>query len=93
MPEPAGPRVGAHVVGVEGARPYLPGQGNLPADAQQVVYGVHGSSDARRYVSDAPYEVPYNERDLCIGTRTDGSACKAKQSPGHLHCARHLEQE
>lgn len=87
------PRVSDHAVGVEGARPYLPGQGNLPADAQVAVYGVHGNSDARRYVSDAPYEVPYNERPLCIGTRKDGSACGAKQSPGHLHCRSHLDQE
>lgn len=89
----ADPRIPDMAVGVEGPRPYLPGQGNLPADAQVAVYGVHGNEGARRYVSDAPYEVPYNERDLCIGTRKDGSACQAKQSPGHLTCKAHLGQE
>lgn len=93
MPQPAQPRVSDMAVGVEGARPYLPGQGNLPSDAVQAVYGVHGNESARRYVSDAPYVVPYNERDHCIGTRTDGSACGAKQKPGHLHCGNHLSQE
>lgn len=90
---PVDPRVSDHAVGVEAPRPYLPGQGNMPADARQAVYGPHGNATARRYVSDAPYEVPYLERDLCIGTRKDGSACKAKQSPGHLYCGSHQDQE
>jgi hypothetical protein len=90
--EAAGPRVSDMAVGIEGPRPYSTA-GNLPADAVASVYSVHGSNDARRYVSDAPYEVPYAERDLCIGTRKDGSACHAKQSPGHLLCAAHIDQE
>lgn len=90
---PAAPRIPADRVGVAGARPWGAGVGNLPTDARASVYTPHGGSDAVRYVSDAPYEVPYNERPLCIGTRTNGEPCKAKAEPSRLTCRSHLSQE
>lgn len=80
------------VVGVEGARPYGLG-GNLPADAVATTYKVHGAQGAVPYVSDAPYQVPYNERATCVGTRADGAACKAKSSPNFRTCKAHRSQE
>lgn len=93
MPQAVTPRVSDMAVGVAGARPWGQGVGNLPTNAVTPVRSVHGAAGAVRYVSDAPYQEPYNERTTCVGTRKDGSACKAKHSPGHLTCKAHLDQE
>jgi len=84
-------RVSDHAVGVAGARPYGPG-GNVPADAVTSTYSVHGNATARRYVSDVPFDQPYNERAACAGTRTDGERCKAKSEAGAAFCKAHEHQ-
>lgn len=79
-------RLPAHRVGVEGARPYGLA-GNMPADAVATTYRPHGNG--RLYVSDTPFDQPYNERPTCSGVRTDGKACNAKVEPGKGHCRAH----
>lgn len=72
--------------GVEGARPYGTA-GNLPADAVTTTYRPHGNG--RLYVSDTPFEQPYNERPICAGVRTDGKSCNARVEPGKGYCRAH----
>lgn len=82
----SGNRPNSMVGHVKDARPYGIG-GNVPADAVMTAHRPHGRG--RLYVSDVPYEQPYNERATCAGTRTDGEACKAKAKPGEAYCEHH----
>jgi hypothetical protein len=61
-------KVPAMLVGVENARPYGLA-GNMPADAVVTARKPHG--EGRFYVSDVPYDEPYNDRATCAGTRTE----------------------
>lgn len=71
---------------VEGARPYTLA-GNRPANAVVTGHMVHGAG--RLYISDVPYDEPYNDRATCAGHRTDGKPCKAKARPGEGTCVAH----
>lgn len=91
MPEAAPARTNAMIAGASGAIPYRNG-GQMPQDARQAVYSVHGSADAIPYVSDAPFIEPYNDRRTCGATRTNGKPCKAKAMPGMALCEAHNHQ-
>lgn len=82
-------RVNDMAVGVEGARPYGAG-GNVPANAVVTAIKPHGRGVL--YVSDVPFEQPYNERPECSGTRTNGERCKAKSEAGAAFCKAHEDQ-
>ena len=77
-------------IGVVGARPHGM-NGVTPADAVVTAYRPNGHGIP--YVSDAPFFLPYNERATCLGTRSNGKPCNAKQAAdGSPNCEAHTGQ-
>lgn len=85
----AGTKVAVDLVGTTGARRYSIA-GEVPEGARPAFRSPNGVG--RLYVSDVPYEVPYNERPLCVRLKTNGQPCQGKQQPGHEVCNSHLSK-
>lgn len=75
----------------QGARQVTP-IGAMPTDVRGAFHSA-GHAGGRRYVSDTPYEVPYNERPTCVGVKKNGEACKAKARAEGICCDSHVDQE